>query len=61
LQAEAADQRKIFRSWRGKRLERNQSKRALASRIQGGFFLMKKPLGGLAPGDSYSGFTMARE
>jgi len=40
-------------------LERNQSKRALAESVRGGFFLRKKPLGGIAFGYSYSGFAVA--
>jgi hypothetical protein len=29
--------------------------------MEGGFFLKKKPLGGLAPGYGYSGFAIAAE
>ena len=42
-------------------LKRNQSKRALVEGVQGGFFLRKKPLGGVASGYSYSGFAVAPE
>jgi hypothetical protein len=41
-------------------LKRNQSKRALVESVQGGFFLRKKPLGGVASGYSYSGFAIGR-
>jgi hypothetical protein len=40
-------------------LERNQSKRVLAESIRCGFFIRKKPLGGIASGYSYSGFAVA--
>jgi hypothetical protein len=40
-------------------LKQNQSKRALVEGVQGGFFLRKKPLGGVASGYSYSGFAVA--
>jgi hypothetical protein len=39
-------------------LERNQSKRALAKSVRGGFSLRKKPLGMVLPGYSYSGFAV---
>jgi hypothetical protein len=42
-------------------LEQNQSKRALDESLKGGFFLRKKPLEGIAPGYSYSGFAIAFE
>ena len=46
-------------SVKGSELKRNQSKRALVESVQGGFFLRKKPLGGVASGYCYSGFAVA--
>jgi hypothetical protein len=40
-------------------LERNQSNSAQAKSIEGGFFLRKKPLGGIAPGYTYSDSALA--
>jgi hypothetical protein len=40
-------------------LKQNQSKRALGKSREGGFFLKKKPLEGMASGYSYSGFAIA--
>src|ERR1035441_1813273 len=40
-------------------LEQNQSKRALAKSVRGGFSLRKKPLGMVLSGYSYSGFAVA--
>ena len=40
-------------------LEQNQSKSALDKSLRGGFFLRKKPLGGIAPGYTYSGSALA--
>jgi hypothetical protein len=42
-------------------LEQNQSQRALAERIRGGFFLRKKPLESIAAGYSYSDFAIGRQ
>jgi hypothetical protein len=39
-------------------LEQNQSKRALDESHKGGYFLRKKPLEGIAPGYSFSGFAI---
>jgi hypothetical protein len=41
-------------------LERIQSKYALANGVRGGFVLRKKPLGGMLPGYSNSGFAISR-
>jgi hypothetical protein len=42
-------------------LEQNQSQRALAESIHGGFFLRKKPLESIATGYSYSGFAVVED
>ena len=40
-------------------IEQNQSQRALAESIRGGFFLRKKPLESIAAGYRYSDFALA--
>jgi hypothetical protein len=42
-------------------LEQNPSDRAFGERDEGGFFLMKKPLEGIASGDSNSDFALAED
>jgi hypothetical protein len=62
----------LARSLMATELERNQSQRALAESVRCGFYfhptdedlsagtpVMKKPLGGIASGYSYSGFAVA--